>query len=272
MSLKDLSHTMAATHRNETYFDYVIVGGGCLGASSALALIHEWPDAKIIWFEGTDPHTASKDINKIIRTPYPDEDYVAFAGKALKMWQTESPYKNYYHQTGWVYVVAQGSIQAKGPNDRMMSVEEMKTMVGSQEIPKLEAGEEMWLNEDIGYADFKLAVGAVAGKASLLGVTRMKEEVTKLIVNEGVCQGVEVGDDRFLATKTIVAAGPWTPRILERSEVGFPSDFFTVAGVGVATIDLEEKEFHELKSMPIIVTGGGLSNNSIHSILASANI
>jgi glycine/D-amino acid oxidase-like deaminating enzyme len=124
---------MAAIFRNENHFDYVIVGGGCLGASTTLALIREWPDARIIWFEGTDPHTASKDMSKIIRTPYPDEDYVAFAEKALKMWQTESPYRECYHQTGWVQVVGKGSHAntIKGPNDRMISVEEMQQMVGS---------------------------------------------------------------------------------------------------------------------------------------------
>jgi len=60
---------MATIVRNEDHFDYAIVGG-CFGASTALALIREWPDARIVWFEGTHTYTASQDKSKIIRADY----------------------------------------------------------------------------------------------------------------------------------------------------------------------------------------------------------
>ena len=86
-------------------------------------------------------------------------------------------------------------------------------MVGSQDKPKLEAGEELRFNENIGYADFDLAVEAVAKEASMLGVTREKKDVTRLIADGGVCRGVEAGDCSIVVKKeTVVAAGPWTPR------------------------------------------------------------
>jgi sarcosine oxidase/L-pipecolate oxidase len=251
---------MAAITRIENHFDYAIVGGGCFGASTALALIREWPDARIVWLEGTHTHTASQDMSKIIRAAYEDEDYVAFVEKALQMWQTDPLYREHYHQTGWVQVVGEGSHPntIEGHNDRMISVEELQKMIGSQHKPKLEAGEQLRFNEDIGYADFVLAVEAVAKKASLLGVRREKRDVTRLVVDGGVCCGVEAGDYTVIVEKeTVVAAGPWTPRLLEKSEVGFPSDFFAVAAVGVATMPLKENEFDELKSMPILVTEGG---------------
>jgi sarcosine oxidase/L-pipecolate oxidase len=255
---------MAAIVRSEDHFDYAIVGGGCFGASAALALIREWPDAGIVWFEGTHTHTASQDKSKIIRAAYEDEDYVAFVEKALEIWQTDPLYGEHYHQTGWIQVVGEGSHAntIKGPNDRMISVEEMKQMVGSQDKPKLEAGEELRFNENIGYADFDLAVEAVAKEASMLGVRREKKDVTRLIADGGVCRGVEAGDYSIVVKKeTVVAAGPWTPGLLERSKVEFPSDFFTVSAVGVATMPLNEKEFDELKSMPILVTEGGAFNS-----------
>jgi glycine/D-amino acid oxidase-like deaminating enzyme len=256
---------MAAVSCNnkENHFDYAIVGGGCFGASTVLALKRAWPDARIIWFEGTHTYTASRDTSKIVRAAYEDDDYVAFAGKSLEMWATLDPYREFYHQTGWVQVVGEGS-QAntiKGPNDRMISIEEMQERVGSREEPNLAAGEELRLNEDIGYVDCDLAMEAVAKEASTLGVIRVKKDVTKLMVEGGVCLGVEAGDDRVTADTTIVAAGPWTPGLLDRSQVLFPQDFFTVAGVGVATMPLTEEEFDELKTMPILVTMGGLSNS-----------
>jgi hypothetical protein len=61
---------------------------------------------------------------------------------------------------------------------------------------------------------------------------------------------------------TVVAAGPWTLILLEESKIGFPSDFFTIAAVKVATMPLKEKEFEELKSMTILVIKGSLFNSA----------
>lgn len=256
---------MAAITYNQNHFDYAIIGGGCFGASTALALIREWPDARIVWFEGTNTRTASQDMSKIVRPNYEDEDYVAFVKKALQLWRTDPLYAEHYHETGWIQVIGEGSHAntIKGHNDRIISVELMQKMVGFQDKPKLEAGEKLRFNEDVGYADFDLAVEAVAKEASLLGVRREKREVTRLLVEGGVCRGVEAGDHSVVVEKeTVVAAGPWTPRLLEKSKVGYPSDFFAVTAVGVATMPLKENEFDELKSMPILVTKGG----AFHSI------
>jgi sarcosine oxidase/L-pipecolate oxidase len=261
---------MATQFRNNDRFDYAIVGGGCIGASTALALQRERLDARIVWFEGTDTHTASTDVNKIIRTPYPDKDYIALAEKAMEMWKTEAPYCNFYHRTSWIQVIKEGSHRStmKGPKDRAVSIEEMLHMVGSHDKPRLDPGEGLWLNEDIGYVDSALALEAVAKEASNLGVVREKKDVTRIIVIDGICQGVEAaGGGSVAAENTIVAAGPWTPRLLENSKVGFPHDFFTVAAVGVATIALDEAEFDELKSMPILVTESGVSY-SVNLILS----
>ena len=246
----------------DAHFDYAVVGGGCFGASTALALQREWPDARIIWFEGSATLTASKDINKIIRATYPDKDYVAFAEQAMRMWEEAVPYRNYFYRTSWVQVIGDDNNSnkrmIKGPKDRLISTHELLDMVGSHESPKLGTGEELWLNENIGYVDSALAIEAVAEEASKLGVKREKKDVTRLIVNEGVCLGVEANNCTILAGTTIVAAGPWTPDLLQSSKVEVPTDFFTVAGVGVATMPLHDAEFRELESMPILVTDSGI--------------
>jgi hypothetical protein len=74
----------------------------------------------------------------------------------------------------------------------MISVEEMQQMVGSQDKPRLETGEELRFNENICYADFDLAVEAVAKKASMLGVRREKIVTEKFVgtlkLLEPICQ------------------------------------------------------------------------------------
>jgi sarcosine oxidase / L-pipecolate oxidase len=241
------------------HFNYAVIGGGCMGASTALAVQKEWPDARVIWFEGTHTVTASKDINKIIRTRYPDDDYIAFAEKAMEAWKMEDPYRKHYYQCSWVQVTKEGSYRSKmrGPNDRRISTEELLRMVESREGPKLDPNEELWLNESVGYADSDLALEAVAAEAASLGVLRVKKDIAKFIVTDGSCQGVEVeGGLRISAERTIIAAGPWTPELLEKSGVWFPKDFFTIAAVAVATLDLDT-EFEGFSSMPILVTENG---------------
>jgi hypothetical protein len=56
-----------------------------------------------------------------------------FVEKALEIWQTDPLYREHYYQTGWIQVVGEGSHvnTIKGPNDRIILVEEMKQIVGS---------------------------------------------------------------------------------------------------------------------------------------------
>lgn len=145
-------------------------------------------------------------------------------------------------------------IEMKGLTDRMISIKKLLQMIEAHEKLRLKIEEELWLNEDINYVDSASAVEAVAEEASSLNVVRKIMNVTRLIVNERVCLGVEIDHSRATAGKTIVAAGPWTPELLESSKVKFPENFFTVAGVGMATMPLDEAEFGEMKSMPILVT------------------
>lgn len=262
LDLTTSSMTASNCSHGDSHFDYAIVGGGCFGASTALALKREWPNARIIWFEGSATHTASKDINKIVRTVYPDKDYVAFAEQAMRSWEEEAPYCNFYHRTSWVQVISENSHRGvmKTPKDRMISTQDLLQMVGSHDEPELNTGEALWLNEDIGYVDSALAVGAVAEEASRLGVIRQKEDITRLIIKEGACLGVEVDQYRVIAGKTIISAGRWTPGLLKHSNVEFPNEFFTLASVAVATMTLQDAEFSELKSMPILVTEGGMTH------------
>jgi glycine/D-amino acid oxidase-like deaminating enzyme len=269
VSLKSFSEfEMGTESQNEQHLHYAVVGGGVFGASTALALIREFPDARIGLFKGTHASTASKDINKIIRKVYPDEDYVKFAGEAMRKWETESPYREFYYRTSWVQVRGEegnGNMHT-GPKDKKISTNELLRTTGSCEKPILGAGEELWLNEDIGYVDSDLALEAVMGEASSLGVILEEKNVTRLIVDErGTCQGVEVSGHAVTAKETIVAAGVWTPKLLKKSNIRLFEDetkernFFNVTAVGVATLALGDDEFEHLKSMPILVTKTGMS-------------
>ena len=170
------------------HFDYAIVKRRCFGVSTALVFKREWPDARIIWFEGTATHTAFKNITKIIRTLYPDKNYIAFVEQTMRMWEEAVFYRHFFHRTPWVQVIGVNNdrnIMKKFKN-RLISTQELVHMIRSQKNPKLGTGEELWFNEDIGYVDSALAVEAVAEETSKFGVTKETKDVTRLIVKKKI--------------------------------------------------------------------------------------
>ncbi|KAF1962895.1 FAD dependent oxidoreductase [Byssothecium circinans] len=253
---------MSTKFDQQYHFDYIIVGGGCMAFSAALALQRESPNAKIIIFEGSETATASKGICRIIRTPYMDNEYVLLAEEAKKKWETELPYRNFYRRTGWVQVVRGGNYVPFHLEERLIKAEDLSHMVRSRDAPQLDIEEKLWLNEDIGVADSALALEAVAVEAASLGVVRQKKDISKLLIENGVCHGISCVDGTSITAKTtIVATGPWTPALLESSSVQLPqsyqSGFFSVTAIGVATLPLTEDEYAKFKSMPILVTSQG---------------
>jgi glycine/D-amino acid oxidase-like deaminating enzyme len=244
-------------------YDIIIIGGGCWGASTALALKSLRKDLEILLVKGSHPDTASRDETKIIRSTYPDEDFVEAAKEALSLWTEVDLYEQCCHKTGWIRVLTDNSPEDwKGEKDRPISSEDLQKLVRSKVKPQLDPGEKLWLNRDVCYVDSDTAVVAVLTAAAELGVEIIDANATELIVNNDACVGVKVGDATYTAkVKTIVAAGPWTPGLLKRSGVKFREEIFTVCGVPVATMSLTDEDFKELNhSMPILVTEGGESN------------
>jgi sarcosine oxidase/L-pipecolate oxidase len=247
----------------QTQLDYVIVGGGCMGVSTALALQRRWPDAKIVMFEGSEPTTASKGVCRIIRTPYQDKEYVSLAEDAKAKWEKELPYRDFYRRNGWIQVVLGQDYTPFHSQERLIKAEYLKRMVQARDPPLLDAEENLWLNEDIGVADAALALEAVAAQAATLGVIRAKKDISKLRIENGDCRGVELIDGSSIMVKTtILATGPWTPALLKNSAVPLPGvqhNFFEVTAVNVATLPLIEDEYTKFKSMPILTTKLGMS-------------
>ena len=83
--------------------DYIIVGAGMFGLSTALHLATSEPDATIYLVDRTpcpNPSAASSDLNKIVRADYDDIFYMRLALEALHEWNTSSLYKPFFHETG----------------------------------------------------------------------------------------------------------------------------------------------------------------------------
>lgn len=92
--------------------------------------------------------------------------------------------------------------------------------------------------------------------------------IFKLVIENGVCRGVECTDGIIItAETTILATGPWTPALLESSTIqlshNFQDGFFSVTAIGVATLPLTKDEHAKFNSMPILVTDQGMLDSLI---------
>lgn len=245
--------------------DWLIVGGGVFGTAIANSLGRREGQDRIIWYTGILPverPTASWDKSKIVRTRYPVPEYIPWAKSALSKWRGDKLYRSFFHEPGWIRVVDRGSRDS----DREIFSKDMRQKVGSDQDPYLKSNEILRFNKSIGSVDYDAALDAAAKQASALGVERRKEDITKLVVQDGICVGVDVAGEIVKAKKIIVAAGPWTPGLLEKSGVYYPPNFFKVVAVSVATMRLTNKELEELHDMPIIVTDKGASKSVQHHI------
>jgi sarcosine oxidase/L-pipecolate oxidase len=247
----------------------VVVGGGMFGVSTATAYKRQFPETQVILIAGIPARkTASSDINKIVRAAYPVPEYALLAEEAKQEWQNNDLYEQFFHKTSWIQVRDEGENQNthQCENDKPISITQYLHRTGAKDEPVLNKNESLWVNENIALVDSAMALQAAIGKAKLLGVTVVMEDVTELILDDkdGHCLGVRMGGKDIKAGRTILAAGAWTPGLLQKSNIRLFDDevsektFFTVTAVGVATLALSDEEFERLKGMPIVVTNKGM--------------
>jgi hypothetical protein len=100
--------------------------------STSLALQRWNLQAKVMLFESSATETASKDINKVIRTPYLDEDISCLAEEAHERWKTTSLYQEHYRQTAWIRIISKNNNEwsLKSSSERIIFSSELLERVG----------------------------------------------------------------------------------------------------------------------------------------------
>jgi glycine/D-amino acid oxidase-like deaminating enzyme len=81
-------------------YEYIIVGGGAMGISTAFHLSHQ--SESVLVLDHQFAGAASRDVNKIIRFDYTDPFYMKLAREAMSEWASSSLFKDLFHPTGRV--------------------------------------------------------------------------------------------------------------------------------------------------------------------------
>lgn len=133
-----------------------------------------------------------------------------------------SPYQEHYRRTAWIRIISESNNEGslKDSSERVITSDELMARVGSNKPAQLDEGDELWINEEVGCVDAAQAIEATASYAASLGVSRRQEDISEILIQDGVCQGVKnAKGDIFCASTVIVAAGAWIPALLKNSKI-----------------------------------------------------
>ncbi|KAI8200212.1 L-pipecolate oxidase [Colletotrichum sp. SAR 10_76] len=108
--------------------DYLILGAGVFGASTALHLIRASPRARITLVDRNAAAApirvaASWDWNKVVRADYADIEYMRLALEAKELWAADPLWAPFYHESGASWVSPSDFSQVVRENYKILGVE-----------------------------------------------------------------------------------------------------------------------------------------------------
>ena len=259
----------------------LIIGSGTFGTSTAYHLAQKYNDASrvtVLDVSWSPPKlAASVDVNRVIRTDYPDPMYCNLANEAIHPWFWSMELSQHFHKTGWIMMDERDS----DLTERIRRVFEDRGSTHVSDIPleKLEKhwplfegtntsgfGDVYW-NPEAGWCDAAKATASFMLVAEERGVRRITAEAVELLLDakRGLVKGVRTTDgQRFTAEKVVMAVGAWTSSMLspiedqlEIPEKDRVEQQVKATGTVSAYYRLSEEQLKRLSdsNMPIIVYG-----------------
>lgn len=250
----------------------LIVGAGIFGTSTALHLSRQRPSLSITLLDQSPfpcPRAASHDINKIIRAAYTDINYCSLATRAQNVWRKDPLFSKYYHEAGLLSIHPyKGGAEAIlknfkrlgiNPNARLLTPEDVRHMFnGRFADADLDHVQEFLWDPHTGWAEAADALKATIQAAIDAGVSYISSAISKLVVQNGSCQGVETKDgNTYLADKVLLCTGADTARILADSAPKMPDlhvgNRFVAGAILVAKVKLNSDQIQQYKACPAVL-------------------
>ncbi|KAL6298270.1 FAD dependent oxidoreductase [Sparassis latifolia] len=243
--------------------EIVIVGAGCYGVSTAYHLLRRG-FTKITVLDRSDvlpaPHAASTDLNKIVRSAYPDVFYARFAREAIEAWKDEKEWGDTYHECGVFTMMSGGGSYADQAYQSELALGGRIDLLKSEEAirgifpPGVKLGaldnKIGYINRDGGWANAAQGVSVLMKKAIALGAKVIPgKAVCKLFKTDGKTTGVECADGSvYSADLVILCAGSWTASSFPTLELGQKC---LATAQSIATIQLTPEDGNAYRNMPI---------------------
>ncbi|MEH7236427.1 NAD(P)/FAD-dependent oxidoreductase [Bacillus sp. JJ1562] len=213
--------------------DVLVVGGGIIGAAITYYLAKQ--GIRVTLVEGTDiaaGTSSSCDQAVLLQTKKP--------GPLLELAiQSNALYKNLEKELGESIEYRQGGgmILMENEQHKTMLEELVKKqkqvglqvdIVSREEIMKRQSGlaphiiGSTWSDEDAKVNSLKTSLAFVRAAKRLHANVLLRKQVQRLLLENNRVAGVDLGSEKLYADSVIVAAGIWTPQILDSLEVHVP--------------------------------------------------
>ena len=255
---------------------YIIVGAGTFGASTALYLKREHPDAEVVLIDKQpfpNPSAAGHDLNKIVRSEYEDLLYTELASEALDIWMNNPKYKQYFHQTGVIFawtpepgeqiIANYKTLRGESPAV-LLEPEEIKTRFGGiYRESDLTGVTSCTYNPVAGWADAEEALATVIQEAIDLGVEYEVQSISTLKFDDtGKCLGVStMTGAEILADYTLLCTGANTAEMLANSAPDKPElqvgDRMVATAAAMCLFKVPEDQIEKFASAPVIISPTG---------------
>lgn len=213
--------------------DAVVIGGGINGVSIAYALRRAGAGRVMLLEKG---HIASGPTglsSGVVRQHYSTESLAAMARDSLKVWQNFDEVIGGdagFVQCGVVFFAGArdaGAVRSSYEMHRRIGIRE--ELLGPEALIELEPAlyaddiEVGAYEPDGGYADPAAAAFGFADAATRAGVEiRRNTEVLAVTVDQGRVHSVLTAVGRVHTETVVVAAGPWTPKIVATAGIHLP--------------------------------------------------
>ncbi|CAG8088259.1 unnamed protein product [Penicillium salamii] len=253
---------------------YLIVGAGVFGVSTAYHLIQKYPDASITLvdrdaYDAESRVAASWDWNKVVRADYDDKVYCRLALESQEIFKSDPLWQPHFHQTGVYWTCRSDYAQNVITNHKELGRHDDIIALPVAEARKMYGGvfdnadytgvKEVLVNKASGWAAAGDSLRAVTKRCIELGVRYVTASVTTLEFDgRGACTGVATKAGQILsATHVIVAAGAFTPTLLEWSaaksgNAGLRAgERILAAGITTGMAQLDEQQYAKYKDMPV---------------------
>ncbi len=213
--------------------DIVIVGGGCIGTSTAYHLAKHGAGTVVLVEKGTVGSGPTGRSSGIVRMHYSLEPLIELALRSLAIFQNFADVVGGtadFTRTGFVLLAGPGDLPVLGANVRLQTRLGVRTSL--LDPPHLAAMDPRLDLSDVGgaayepdsgYADGYATSVAFAAAARRLGVEiRENTAALRLRAENGRIAGVETPRGPIHAPRVLVSAGPWTPRLVAPLDVDLP--------------------------------------------------
>lgn len=243
----------------------LIVGGGTFGTSTAYHLAKRgYKDVTVLdRFPPPSSIAAGNDINKVIRSDYPEPLYAELATESIRSWRDPvGMFAGLYHRCGWLLAAPEcGSslefIKGSIETAREKGFEQAQEVSGEEVRRRWPAycgemsGWRMFWTSSAGWANARSALKRMADAAQAMGVRYVVGDagfVKGLVYDDiGKCIGVRCADEsESLADIVVLAAGAATGGLLDMKGQ------LVAKGHTVGHIQLTPSEVEKYKSVPIV--------------------